>query len=465
MWGVELAVMAGMIALNSVFAAYEIALASVSLTQLQMLQSQRKAGASFAVSMKDNMEASLAVVQLGITLVGAIAAAVGGAGPADEVSQWLQSQFALTRPVSHSLSIAMVVIPLTVVTIILGELVPKVFALKNQARVVLTLSPIMYGFSISVWPAVWFLEGTSTFITDWIDRIVSFRLTGKPPEPSHVQELRAMASLARASRLIGAREEKIILSAARLSSRTIREIMLPAEHISMMPVGDPLSECLIAAHRDMHTRFPVTEASGDPQRIIGYVNFKDIVSALRLSPQNPSLRAILRPIPSYTDVTIISHCLERMIHEHSHIALVRDKENRVLGMITLEDIVEELLGEIEDEHQKLPTHCIGHEATWVVGGGLDLTRLKEVTGIDLTSDLPEPHVRKVSEWITGHLGHGAVGGEELERSGVRVLVRKIRLQQVLEAQVTRLRPADDEESDDASLQPDPPETDDIAPGI
>jgi len=462
MWGAELAVMAGMIVLNSVFAAYEIALASVTRAQLQVLKGQHRTGASIAFHMKDNMEASLAVVQLGITLVGAVAAAVGGAGAGEDLAPWLQRSLQVSEGMAAFLAISLVVLPLTVVTIIFGELVPKVFALKNQTRVVLTLSPIMYAFSLSVWPAVWFLENTSTFITDLVDRIVTLRFTGKMAEPTQMQELRAVASLARASRLIGAREEKIILSASRLSSRTIDEIMLPAQHISMMRIGESLSECLIAAHKDMHTRFPVTEVTADPQRIVGYVNFKDIVSALRLSPQNPSLRAILRPIPSYRDDTIISTCLERMIHEHSHIALVRDKENHVLGLITLEDIVEELLGEIEDEHQKLPTHCVGYEDVWVVGGGMDLAKLKDQTGIDLTNDLPEPHVRKVSEWITGHLGQGAMGGEELERHGVRVLVRKVRLQQVLEAQITKLA---EELAPPEAVEEEPPVPTEEAPGI
>ena len=446
MWSIELAIIAAMVVVNSVFAAYEIALASITRVRLQVLKDQRRAGAAFAIHMKENMEASLAVVQLGITLVGAIAAAVGGAGAEDNLSPIIQAQLGCTLAVSNFLAILLIVLPLTVVTIIFGELVPKVFALKNSEWVVCRLSPVMYGFSLAVWPAVWVLENSSTFISEIVDRILSLRLTGKMPEATHMQELRAIATLARASRLIGAREEKIILSAARLSHRSIREIMLPVEHISMMTTGSSLSECLIAAHKDMHTRFPVTETPGDRQKIIGYVNFKDIVSALRLSPTNPTLRAILRPIQSYPADTVISNCLERMIHEHSHIALVRENESRVIGMITLEDIVEELLGEIEDEHQKLPTHLVGFGDVWVVGGGVDLVKLREQANIDLANDLPEPHVRKISEWITGHLGHGAVGGEEIERPGVRVLVRKVRLQQVLEAQVTKLyeSPTDNE---------------------
>jgi putative hemolysin len=446
MWSFELAIIAAMLAINSVFAAYEIALASITRVRLQVLKEQRRAGASFAFHMKENMEASLAVVQLGITLVGAIAAAVGGAGAEESLSPNIQQWLQCSDTMANFLAVLSIVLPLTVVTIIFGELVPKVFALKNAEWVVCHLSPPMYGFSLAVWPAVWVLENSSSFISEMIDRILTLRLTGKMPESTHMQELRAVATLARASRLIGAREEKIILSAARLSHRTIREIMLPAEHISMMLTSASLSTCLIAAHKDMHTRFPVTEVAGDPQKILGYVNFKDIVSALRLSPQNPTIRAILRPIQSYPATSVISTCLERMIHEHSHIALVRDTENLVIGMITLEDIVEELLGEIEDEHQKLPTHLVGYDDVWVVGGGVDLAKLREQANIDLTNDLPEPHVRKISEWITGHLGHGAEGGEEIVRAGLRVLVRKVRLQQVLEAQITKLPEQPDAES-------------------
>src|SRR5205085_1303477 len=113
MWGVELAVMAGMIALNSVFAAYEMALASVTRAQLQVLRNQRRTGAVSAFHMKDNMEASLAVVQLGITLVGAVAAAVGGVGPAEVVSKWLLDQhFLENKAAATALAITAVVIPL-----------------------------------------------------------------------------------------------------------------------------------------------------------------------------------------------------------------------------------------------------------------------------------------------------------------------------------------------------------------
>ncbi len=126
----------------------------------------------------------------------------------------------------------------------------------------------------------------------------------------------------------------------------------------MLHVNAPLDESLIAAHLEMHTRFPVAEQAGDPQSILGYVNFKDLVALMRLSlPHAASLRAILRPMPSLAADLTLTACLERMIREHTHIALVRDRASRVVGLVTLEDILEELVGDIQDEYDRLPIHA------------------------------------------------------------------------------------------------------------
>jgi putative hemolysin len=127
-----------------------------------------------------------------------------------------------------------------------------------------------------------------------------------------------------------------------------------------------------------------------------------------------------------------------MIREHTHIALVVDVSNKVVGMITLEDILEEFIGEIEDEYDRLPAHVTPSGRAWVVGGGISIQRLKEVTGIDLSVDLPPAGAATLSTWFSGHLGRPIRGGDELTRGGVRVIVRKIRRQKVLEAQVSRM---------------------------
>jgi putative hemolysin len=439
MWGVELVVMAGMVTVNGVLAAYELALASVSLARLQVLADEKRGGAAAAAYMKRNMEGSLAGVQLGITLVGAIAAAVGGAGAEEVIAPRLQSSLGVSSGTADLLALALVVAPLTAVTIVFGELIPKVFALRNKERVCLALSTPMRWFVTAVWPVVWALESSVTGLMALGERAVGKRTDGAAKsEATELQELRATAAIARTSRLIGPREERIIVGASTLSTRPIREAMLPAEAISMLDANAPVADALAQAHLDLHTRFPLTDRPGDPQAVIGYVNFKDLVALMRLSPFDATLRSVARAIPSVRDDTPVSACLEQMLRDHTHIALVRDAGGKVVGMVTQEDILEELVGEIEDEYDRLPTHVVKTGAGWVAGGGISPDRLKQATGIDLLADPPPGEVRHLSDWVVGHLGKPVGGGEAVKRTGVRVVVRKIRRQKVLEAQVERL---------------------------
>lgn len=452
MWGVELAVMLLMVLINSIFAGYEIALASISLARLDTLEREHRRGAAAAKRMKVGMEGSLAVVQLGITLVGVIAAATGGAG-AMETLDPLFRQGGMSRGWAQFLSVALVTIPLTVVMILIGELVPKIFALRHKEWVCLQVSGIMEWFAFSVWPAVWFFENTTRWIMHLGER--RWKPGGESGQPvdATLQELRAIAALARTSRLIGVREERIIVNAARIAQTPVRAAMLPAQHISMLNVNDSMADCLVTAHADMHTRFPVTARAGDPQGILGYVNFKDIVSSLRLSRNEPSLRGILRPIISVQAETTVAVCMERIIHDHHHIAIVRDSSGSVVGMITLEDLLEELIGEIHDEFDRLPGHITPSGNNWVAGGGTTLTHLKEVTGLDLTvSDSPKP-ISTLNEWMLYRLNRPAHGGDIVRHNGLTVLVRKVRRNLVQEAQLIQ------EQS--RANEPEPPKT---APG-
>jgi putative hemolysin len=434
MWTVELIVMALMIALNSVFAAYEIALASIGLARLDTLAHEGRHGAASALRMKHGMEGSLAVVQLGITLVGAIAAATGGAGAQESIEPLLLAR-GFSAGSAQFIAIAAIVLPLTIVTIIFGELVPKVFALGNREWVCLRLSPLMEWFSYCVWPAVWFLETTTSLIVRLGER--SWKGRKGDSDATALQELRAIAALARTSRLIGRREEGIIVSAARLSSTTVDAIMLPINLVSYLDVSDSLAAALVVAHLDMHTRYPVTERKGDPQAFIGYVNFKDIVATLRLAPHEPSLRGILRPLATFASTATVSDCLERLIHDHNHIAVVRRPEESVVGIVTLEDILEELVGEIHDEYDRLPSHVVPAGGGWIVGGSVSLEKLREVAASELPIDAGQPSPRTLNDWVVHRLGRPARTGDTLVTKDLRVLVRRVRRQSVVEAFITR----------------------------
>ena len=178
MFGAELVVILVMIALNGVFASYEIALASVSVARLEAIAKENRVGAKAALRMKRGMERSLAVVQLGVTLSGAIAAATGGAWAGRGIVPVLD-KLGVSPVLIEPAAIAFVAVPLTVVTIIFGELIPKVFGLRNKEWVCLRLSSLMSWVAASVWPIVWLLEKTG-YARLALERET---LAARPPSP------------------------------------------------------------------------------------------------------------------------------------------------------------------------------------------------------------------------------------------------------------------------------------------
>jgi len=428
----ELVVILAMLAFNAVFAAYEMALASISRARLAALLHDRRKGAVDAVYMKDRMEASLAVVQVGITVVGAVAAATGGAGVQEQFSPYLQQQWGLSKTPADVVALVILVVPLTFVTIVFAELVPKMIALHNNDWVVLRLSPPMRVLSRLAYPIVWITEATVKGVV----RLLPHQ--GGAPSGAKSQwlhELRAAVSLARASKLLGEREEKIVLSAAQMSARPVGEIVIPAADMSMIYVGSSLMEALVQAHLDMHTRFPVCARRADPQSVETYVNFKDIVAALRVNPKDPSLKGIARPIVKVREDLPLSNLLEMMIQQRTHIVLVVSEEGTVRGMVTLEDVMEELVGEIEDEFDRLPTHIHPCGPAWIMGGGVAMTTVAATVGLDWSGKFGGGRVPALAEWVAQN-AHGALqGGQAVECDGLRIVPRKFRRKRLSEAMV------------------------------
>jgi putative hemolysin len=423
-----------MIILNAVFAAYEMALASASRIKLMYLVEIKKKGAVEALFMKDRMEASLAAVQLGVTFVGSIAAAVGGAGVTEALNPYFQKTLGLSKVMAETLSLAALVIPLSSFTIIFAELIPKTYAIKNSEWVILKLSKMMIFFTYIAYPAVSSLE----FIVKTANKFIGKNLPNNSPVPdtqSSLYELTAALSLARTSRLIDAQQEKIVMSAAQLSLRPIKEITIPVADICMIPQNCSLSEALIMAHLDMHTRFPVCENINDPQTIQGYINFKDIIAALKINPDDPTIKGTIRPLIKFLDSTPISKVLERMIQEKLHIGLVENAQKQIIGMITQEDIIEELVGEIEDEFDRLPNHIHPYGNQWLVGGAVNMSALANTVGINWPSGSDAD--LRLADWCQRHSTKPFNGGEVISSNGLQITVRKLRRKRISEAFVAK----------------------------
>jgi putative hemolysin len=429
----KISVIVLMLLLNGVFAAFEMALASISRSRLLVLANQQRRGAKAALFMKHRMEASLAVVQVGITFAGAIAAAVGGVGIDESLSPSLARVLPVSANLVDAIAIAIFVLPLSAITIVFSELVPKMFAIRNAELVCLKLAPAMRLLSAIMYPVVALFEKVVKAIMVGGQKLI--RREGAE-EAQGLHELHAAVAIARTARLIGAREERILHAAAQFPSRPIDTIMVPAESISMLSVLNPLSEALLIAHLDLHTRFPVCAEQDNPQTIIGYVTFKDLVVALRMDAQSTRLKSIMRPIKRFRSSESIAQVLETMMRDRGHIALVETDKGEVLGMVTLEDIMEELVGEIEDEFDRLPAHMHQTGAGWITGGGVRMGVVASTVCSTGPQVGPELKNLTLADWCARILGRAVEKGETIKGAGLVINVRKLRRHRIAECFLT-----------------------------
>lgn len=417
-----------MLLLNALLAAYEMALASVSRTKLSILAQEKRSGAEQALYMKDHMEGSLAVVQIGITLVGAVAAASGGAGADEMFSPVLQDWLHVSKRTADALAVALVVVPLSFITIVFAELTPKTFAIKNKEFVVLKFSPVMRVLYAVLSPIVKIMEA--------LVRAFTKKTFTKAPDPKEAQkaamaDLRTAAAIASSSRLFGKTEEKIVLSSAMFCVRKIREIQVPLEQVYMLDADDSIADTFVKAHLDMHTRFPVRATPGNSQDIIGYLNFKDIFLSTKTSGGTPaSARSIVRPILRLEADTIISAALEKMMKNKQHISLVTEG-NKITGILTLEDIFEEMVGEIEDEYDFFPSYIRPFGAGVLASASAKMADVLERLDLPLLADLPGSMT--VEQWVHKKLDHSPTKNEKIRDGNILLETRKFRRHKLMEA--------------------------------
>lgn len=418
-----------MLALNALLAAYEMALASISRTKIAVLFQENHSGAQAALFMKDHLEGSLAVVQIGITLVGAIAAAMGGAGAEDVFKPFL-AQLGITGPLAHGVAIACVVLPLSFVTIVFSELVPKTYAIKNKEWVVLKCSPVMRVVYSVLSPLVTVMEKIVRFCTQNAPAKTQDPKTAKK---AALTDLRTAAAIASSSRLFSQAEEKMVLATAQFCVRTIKEIQVPLNQVYFLYANDSIAETFLKAHLDMHTRFPVLENPQNPQSIIGYLNFKDIFSSTKTSSAHTAARSIVRPVSKLEDDTLISSALQQLMKTKQHICLVTDGA-QITGILTLEDIFEELVGEIEDEYDFSAAYIRPFGNSWVVSANAKMTDVFTTLGLPVPT-IPPAHT--LIQWVNDKLGHTPTTNEKFSTDGLILETRKFRRHKLVEALVTK----------------------------
>jgi putative hemolysin len=247
-----------------------------------------------------------------------------------------------------------------------------------------------------------------------------------------VDEITALAGLARLSKEISLHQEKIILGASRLTRLNVRDVMIPAEQVSFLSSLQSIGEAVLAAHNDFHTRYPVCRGDNRDD-VIGYANFKEMIYFMKTNPKDQSFLGIIRPLHFASPRDSAADLMKTFIEQHVHIAIVRDYSNKTLGLVTLEDIVEELIGELEDEFDRLPRmlHQLSG-GTWMVGGGVMTAELfAQLAGPVETAN------KKVADWILEKLGHIPSVGDSLTYDNYEFSVRRVRRGRVFEVVVSK----------------------------
>jgi CBS domain containing-hemolysin-like protein len=243
-----------------------------------------------------------------------------------------------------------------------------------------------------------------------------------------------ISTLARAALLdgkISQEQEQLIKRTLDLSGQAASHIMVKREAIHFLSIEMSLSEALIAAHFHNHTRFPLAK-DGDIDKIIGYVNFKDIVGALRLNPENPTLGGIMRPLNFVNPTMPLSRLFRVLTGGYKHIAVVRDEFGKTQGMVTLENLVESLVGELKDEYDLPADYFIQvTEHSFRVGGGSAFRKLR----LRVSDTLPDWDLT-MDEWIQGLCAGKIPEGFKTEFEGVEFKVRRLSRGRVFDVFVT-----------------------------
>lgn len=398
----------------------EAAFLSITPSQLADMRVSSPAAGKIALELKRDISRPLAVILITNTAAHTIGATLAGAS-LDSICHGTKG---------HAEYMTLFSLVFTLLMIQYTELLPKTIGCRfNTSIVRVTAAPMKIVVKLFT-PLIW--------LTDVFNRPFERKKTGTAPTAT--EEISALAALARSSQMISRYQERIIKMVPNLSQRTAQSVMIETENISFIDSRLSLSDALTITGRDFHTRYPICE-NGDINRILGYVNIKELVTIQRSHPGTMVVTDIMRPISFVNPGDTASELLEGFASRNCHMMIVRDKDKNTLGLVTLEDIVEELLGDLDDEFDPLPrTFYSPREFLWVVGGGVPMTLLARDTSLDL------PHrAEPAALWFAGQLDRPARVGDVLRYRNAEFHVRKTRRHQVWEFNVKRITSDNEQE--------------------
>jgi CBS domain containing-hemolysin-like protein len=419
-----------LVLLNGFFVAAEFALVKVRITRLQELVENGDKRARYALKVTRKLDAYLSATQLGITLASLGLGWVGEPAISRLIVEPIleASGMAAGNTVTHSISFTIAFAIITFLHIVLGELAPKTLAIQKSEQTSMWLSaPLMLFYKLFL-PAIWFLNGSANRL---------LRLAGlteaSAHEAAHTEdEIRILMNQSAKSGHIDKDEMALFDNIFEFSDRIAREIMLPRTDMDVLFTDLPFQENMKQVYLTKHTRYPV--AMEDKDRIIGFVHITDLLTA---DPDEVhSLEDFMRPILTVPESMELSRVLKLMQKRHSQIAIVIDEYGGTAGLLTAEDILEEIVGEIHDEFDVDERPMMEIKGNLIsVDGRVLLEDLGDVLGMDLEDE----EVDSVGGWLLNKLEGMPSVGQKMDVNGVVFEVAEAERFRILRVHVIRER--------------------------
>ena len=405
-------VIAALVGLNGFFVACEFAIVKVRASQLDTLAEEGNVRARFAKHVRSHIDAYLSATQLGITLA---SLALGWLGE-QFLAQMLSPFFALVHIYSHafvtSVSVTLAFIGITFLHIVFGELAPKYTAISNPLSVALRLVRPLGAFYVVFKPAIWLLHRSSSFLFRTILR--------RPPvattELAHTEEeLRLILEQSEKSKEVSPLERSLLMNVLDLGDRVVRDIMTPRGEIVYLDLDDDFETNVKKAIESRHTRFPLCRENLD--NTIGLIHIKELIPMMR--DPHADLMKIKRDLLPVPEMMPLENLLRLFLGKHAHLAIVVDEFGGTVGLVTLENVLEELVGDIQDEFdfEKEEFRKISANE-FSVEGALGLYELNDLARLDLES----PDVSTIGGYVTHLLGHLPKTGDQVKIDNYMVTV-------------------------------------------
>ncbi len=326
----ELIVVSVCLFFNAMLAAYEMAFVSVPRPELRALSRAGHASAKRLLQLRENPERTLSIIQVGITAVGSIAAAVGGAGASDNVEPFFIERLGMGESASELVAVLLVVAPITYLSVVIGELVPKSLALRNPLRIVLAGSRWITLADRILAPIVQLLELSTKFILSTF-----FKSHEANPVESATGTIEIDA--------LSPQHQKYIMNLVQIEKTRIKDIMIPWAQVNTVNSADHYDAVTKVIVSSGHTRLPVTQT----RQVVGILHTKEFVALKEAG--NTEWKSIIRPAVTIMSSDSALKVMRQLQEKRHHMAVVMDQNSLPLGMVTLEDILEEIVGDIYDE--------------------------------------------------------------------------------------------------------------------